>query len=71
MANPTTLQERLQILQWANAGLTDRQIARKTGRSMETVRKWRRRGTRCGREALASKMGRPRGGGALRLPRGD
>jgi transposase/transposase InsO family protein len=68
MANPTTLQERLQILQWANAGLTDRQIARKTGRSMETVRKWRRRGTRCGREALASKMGRPRGGALCGFP---
>lgn len=68
MANPTTLEERLQILEWSKAGLADSQIAEKIDRSVHTVRKWRRRGTRLGRGALASEMGRPAQGALRSFP---
>ncbi len=48
MPNPTTLQERLHIVERSEAGLTDPQIAEEIGRSIHTVRKWRRRGMRPG-----------------------
>lgn len=63
MANRTTLQQRLLILRSSEAGLSDAQIAHRIDRSLYTVRKWRRRGRRLGRGALASpKMGRPKRG---------
>jgi transposase len=70
MADRTTLQERLQILELSEAGFTDPSIAQKIGRSVWTVRKWRRRGTRSGRSALAShnEMGRPHRGALCRFP---
>ncbi len=58
MARTTTLEERLRILEWAEAGLTNREIASKMNLSRYTVRKWRRRARDGGRPALASKMGR-------------
>jgi hypothetical protein len=56
---PTTLQERFEIKDRAEAGQSDPEIARGIGRPLPTVRKWRRRGQRQGRAGLASKMGRP------------
>jgi len=68
MPNPTTLEERLQIIEWSKAGLTDQQIADEIERSIETVRKWRRRGTRLGRQALSPEMGRPKEGALSSFP---
>jgi len=62
MGKTTTLAERLRILELANEGLSDRQIADRVGLAPVTVRKWRRRGMRDGRPALASTLGRPRRG---------
>jgi transposase len=59
MAKTTTLEERYQILDLAQTGLTDKEIAQQIGWSARTVRKWRRRGQRQGRAGLASQMGRP------------
>jgi hypothetical protein len=71
MADRTTLQQRLHIVQCSEDGLSDRLIANKIDRSVQTVRKWRRRGQRLGRGALASKkMGRPKKGGPVLFPPG-
>lgn len=65
MGRVTTLEERILINELADAGYTDPEIAEMVGWSRWTVRKWRRRGSH-GRQALASKMGRPiRGKGAF------
>lgn len=58
MNRPTTLPERIAIIELSEAGLTDRQIASQLNRSIEVVRKWRQRG----REQLKSEMGRPKTG---------
>lgn len=58
MGRITTLEDRVCIQEYAQAGHTDREIAEQLGWSIWTVRKWRRRG-RQGRQALASIMGRP------------
>ncbi len=58
----TSLQDRVTILELAEAGLTDGAIAERLGVSLATVRKWRRRGRQQGRAGLASHMGRPRRG---------
>lgn len=58
MGRVTTLEERILINELADAGYTDPEIAELLALSRWTVRKWRRRG-RQGRQALASKMGRP------------
>ena len=55
----TTLEDRVAILTLAEAGHSDRDIAQRTGYSLETARKWRRRGQREGLQGLVSKMGRP------------
>lgn len=55
----TTFQERLEITERATAGQLDQEIAAALGRSVWTVRKWRRMGQRCGRKGLTSQMGRP------------
>ena len=60
MADRTTLQQRLHIFRCSEGGLSDRLIANKIDRSLQTVRKWRRRGTRLGRGALASQAIRVR-----------
>src|SRR5687768_1532281 len=57
---PTTLEERLLIMELATRGWNDARIAAEVGRSVATIRKWRTRGKE-GRHALASRMGRPRG----------
>jgi transposase InsO family protein len=58
---PTTLEERLMIVELAQTGVPDAQIAQQLGWSVATVRKWRQRG-RQGRAALVSRMGRARTG---------
>lgn len=55
----TSLQERVMIQELAEAGFTDRRIAQQMGRSIHTVRKWRRKGQHQGRAGLISRMGRP------------
>jgi hypothetical protein len=55
----TELEDRMTIVALAQAGHTDSDIAERTGWSISTVRKWRRRGARRGKEGLVSKMGRP------------
>jgi hypothetical protein len=55
----TGLDDRMTIVALAQAGHTDTDIANRTGWSICTVRKWRRRGARQGIEGLVSKMGRP------------
>ncbi|HEB64276.1 MAG TPA: transposase [Chloroflexi bacterium] len=62
IGRPTTLQERLAIVERAEAGAPDRAIAEELGLSRWTVRKWRRRGQQQGRAGLASSMGRPKSG---------
>lgn len=54
----TTLEERITIVQLAQQGWSDAQIAAQLGWQRATVRKWRLRG-QAGREALTSPLGRP------------
>lgn len=55
----TSLQERVQIWELSEAGLSDRQIAEKMDISRWTVRKWRRKAQAEGMAGLFSQMGRP------------
>lgn len=70
MARVTSLEERVTMIELAQAGYTDRQIAQETGWSVATVRKWRRRWQRLGRCGLSLRMGRPATGamGTFPLP---
>jgi len=56
---PTTFQERLEILERATAGQSDPDIATALHCSIWTVRKWRRIGQHQGRAGLAPSLGRP------------
>ena len=56
---PTTVAERVTILERASAGETDAMIAASLGCSIWTVRKWRRRGQHHGRAGLIARRGRP------------
>jgi len=58
----TSLHERVQIMEMAESGLSDCEIAERIGWRYATVRKWRRRGLQLGRAGLVSRLGRPRGG---------
>lgn len=62
IGRPTTLDERLAIVERWEAGRSDREIAAALGCSRWTARKWRRRYQREGRGGLASSMGRPKVG---------
>lgn len=55
----TSLEDRTTIVTLAKAGHSDTNIAERTGWSVSTVRKWRRRGAKQGQAGLRSKMGRP------------
>jgi transposase len=55
----TSLQDRVTVLELAQAGLTDNAIAQRLGWHLATVRKWRRRGQQHGRPGLVSRVGRP------------
>jgi len=58
----TSLEDRMTIVALAQARHTDANIAERTGWSVSTIRKWRRRGVKQGLKGLASKMGRPAAG---------
>jgi transposase len=68
MSRHTTLEDRLQMVALARGGMSDPQVAKQTGWSESTVRKWRRRGQRRGRAGLASQLGRPRRGALSDYP---
>ena len=68
IGRPTTLEERLAIVERWKAGESDREIATSLGISRWTVRKWRRRYQREGRGGLASSMGRPKTGALGSFP---
>jgi len=57
--NTTSLEERKGIITLVQTGHTDREIAAHTGRSVSTVRKWRRRYAQHGVAGLGSHVGRP------------
>lgn len=57
-----SLQDRIRIIELAESKMTDAQIADQVKCSIPTVRKWRRRGQRQGRQGLASTLGRPASG---------
>lgn len=58
----TSLAERVEIGERWEAGQSDPQIAQAMQRPLATIRKWRHRYQRLGREGLFSQMGRPRAG---------
>jgi transposase-like protein len=64
----TSLAERIEIGERWEAGQTDPEIARAIGRSCWTVRKWRRKYQRDGRQGLGSQMGRPPRGALSQYP---
>ena len=64
----TTFQTRLEITEYATAGLNDTHIAAAVGCSVWTVRKWRRRSIKLGRAGLASQIGRPATGPVSTFP---
>ena len=64
----TTLEERIEMGERWEAGQRDPEIAVVLGRSVWTVRKWRRRYQREGRSGLASRMGRPAIGALGQFP---
>ena len=64
----TTLEERIDIRERAEAGQTDPEIAAATGWKVWTVRKWRRKAQREGRSGLASRLGRPPSGALGHFP---
>lgn len=56
---PTTLAERVTIVEQVDAGKSSCEIAQELGLPLATVRKWRQRYRRSGRAGLSSQMGRP------------
>jgi transposase len=68
MARHTTLEERIQIIEYGQAGMTTMQIAQQTGWQPSTIRKWQYRARRQGRKGLVSKMGRPKRGALSSFP---
>jgi transposase-like protein len=64
----TDIDERIGIGERAATGQTDAEIAADTGRSIWTVRKWRRKCQRGRRSSLASHVGRPATGALGRCP---
>lgn len=64
----TTLEERVQISERASAGQSSREIASELGRPLATIRKWRQRYAREGRDGLSSQMGRPAAGALASTP---
>jgi transposase InsO family protein len=65
----TTFQTRLEISEYAAAGLNDTRIAERVGCSIWTVRKWRRRSMHQGPVGFKSHMGRPTTGPLSTFPK--
>jgi transposase len=68
MARHTTLEDRIQIVEYGQAGMTTKQIAQQTGWRPSTIRKWLYRHRKEGRRGLASQMGRPKQGALSSFP---
>jgi transposase len=68
MSKVTTLQERIEIMDMAQAGYNDQHITQALQWSPSTIRKWRRRAQTGGRAALATRMGRPLRGALSSYP---
>lgn len=68
MAHHTSLEERIQIIEYGQTGMTTMQIAQRTGWRPSTIRKWRSKARKHGRKGLASKMGRPKRGALSSFP---
>jgi len=68
MNRPTSLEERIQIGIMAEMGMSDKAIAQRIGWSVHTVRKWRRKYEREGRQGMASPMGRRKQGALSTFP---
>jgi transposase len=68
MSKQTELADRIQIIELAQVGQSDPQIAEVVGYSRWTVRKWRRRHRDQGRAGLQTKMGRPKRGALSTYP---
>ena len=68
MARHTSLEDRIQIAEYRQAGMTTKQIAKQTGWQPSTIRKWVGRARKEGRKGLASKMGRPKRGALSSFP---
>jgi len=64
----TTFEERIEIGERWETGQRDPEIAAAMGRSVWTVRKWRRKYQREGRSGLVSRMGRPPTGALGQFP---
>ena len=64
----TTLEERVLIGEMAKAGRNSREIALELGRPLATVRKWRQKYVREGRDGLLRLMGRPAAGALATIP---
>lgn len=64
----TTLEERVLIGEMAKSGRNSREIALELGRPLATVRKWRQKYAREGRDGLLSLMGRPAAGALATAP---
>lgn len=62
MSNQAELADRIRMIELAQVGRKDPEIATAVGYSRWTVRKWRRRYRDQGRAGLQTKMGRPRQG---------
>jgi len=65
---PTTLAERVTIVEQVDAGKSSCEIAQELGLPLATVRKWRQRYRRSGRAGLSSQMGRPATGALGQSP---
>ncbi len=68
MARHTTLEDRIQIVEYRQAGLATKRIAQQTGWRPSTIRKWLYRHRKEGRKGLASQMGRPKQGALSSFP---
>lgn len=66
----TTLEERVLIGEMAKAGRTSRETGLELGRPLATVREWRQKYAREGRDGLLSLMGRPAAGVLATAPAG-
>ena len=62
MPATTTLEDRIQIMESSEAGESAWRIAQRLRWRPSTIRKWRNRGRKLGRQGLVTRMGRPKVG---------
>ncbi len=68
MGKKTTIAERIDMWESAEAGETTRSISQRLGWREATISKWRQRGRKWGRAGLVSEMGRPASGALSSYP---